>query len=387
MKTTFDILIIGAGVIGLALARELRRRGLRRICMIERGSVGREASYAAAGMLAPNAECEVVDDFHRFCDESRRSYPQFAEELLAETCIDIELDRSGTLYAAFSEADRAHLALRYARQQAAGIPVEKLSADETLELEPCLATNINESLYFPTDWQVENRRLLAALAKFAADNGITIIERRAVDSLIVENGSVKGAVAGGEPIFAGSTVLATGAWTSLIKIGNSPMPLNVRPIKGQMISFQPAERVFKHVIYSPRGYLVPRADGRILAGATVEDVGFDSGITLSATESLQAAAVEIAPCLKDVDIAETWAGLRPFAADGLPVIGKIGELDGVFVATAHYRNGILLAPLTAKILAESIANEADSEYFTLFGPHRFAGERSAARANDNSVRL
>src|SRR5687767_90675 len=182
MKTTFDILIIGAGVIGLSLARELHRRGLRRICMIERGSVGCKASYAAAGMLAPNAECEVIDDFYRFCDESRRSYPQLAEELLAETGIDIELDRSGTLYAAFSEADREHLALRYARQRAAGIPVEKLSAAESLNLEPCLAANVRECLYFPNDWQVENRRLLAALTKFALDNGITIIERRAVDS-------------------------------------------------------------------------------------------------------------------------------------------------------------------------------------------------------------
>jgi len=387
MKTTFDILIIGAGVIGLALARELRRRGMRRICMIERGSVGCKASYAAAGMLAPNAECEVIDDFYRFCDESRRSYPQLAEELLAETGIDIELDRSGTLYAAFSEADREHLALRYARQRAAGIPVEKLSAAESLNLEPCLAANVRECLYFHNDWQVENRRLLAALTKFALDNGITIIERRAVDSLIVENGSVKGAVAGGEPIFAGSTVLATGAWTSLIKIGDSPMPFDVRPIKGQMISFQPAKRVFKRVIYSPRGYLVPRADGRTLAGATVEDVGFDSQVTSTATESLRAAAVEIAPCLKGLEIAETWAGLRPFATDGFPVIGRIGGLDGVFVATAHYRNGILLAPLTAKLVAESIVNGTDSEYFRLFGPHRFAGERSAARASDNSVRL
>ncbi len=384
MKTTFDILIIGAGVIGLALARELCRRGVRRICMIERGSVGREASYAAAGMLAPNAECEVVDDFYRFCDESRRSYPQLAEELLAETNIDIELDRSGTLYAAFSEADREHLAVRYARQHAAGIPVKTLSPSESLELEPCLAANVRESLYFPSDWQVENRWLLEALTKFAADNGITMIERRTVDSLIVENGSVKGAVTGGEPIFAGSTVLATGAWTSLIKIGDSPMPFHVRPIKGQMISFQPAERVFKRVIYSPRGYLVPRADGRILAGATVEDVGFDNQVTSPATESLRAAAVEIAPSLKGLGIAETWAGLRPFAADGLPVIGRIGKLDNVFVATAHYRNGILLAPLTAKIVAESIVNGTDSEYFSLFGPHRFAGERSAARANDNS---
>lgn len=385
MRNRPEILVVGGGVIGLGIARELSRAGVRGITIIERGHVGREASYAAAGMLAPNAECEVVDDFYRFCDESRRSYPEFAEKLLAETRIDIELDRSGTLYAAFSEADREHLALRYARQQAAGIPVERLSAGESLDLEPCLAASIRESLYFPTDWQVENRRLLAALTKFAVDNGIALTEGVGADSLVVDNGRVKGALVGGEPIFADATVLATGAWTSLIKIGEGEMPFRVRPIKGQMVSFQPGSRVFRRVIYSPRGYLVPRADGRILAGATVEDVGFDTSVTASATESLLASAVEIAPCLKGTEVAETWAGLRPSAADGLPIIGKIGGLEGLFVATAHYRNGILLAPLTGKLLAESIVNGTDSEYFRLFGPHRFAGEKHAARASDNSI--
>lgn len=382
MDTTVDpeILIIGGGVIGLSLARELHRRGLRKIAVVERGRVGREASFAAAGMLAPNAENEVVDDFYRFCDASRLMFPQLAEELIAETGIDIELDRSGTLYAAFTAEDSEHLGVRFMRQRDAGMPVEKLSAAETLTAEPHLAENIRESLFFLNDWQVENRKMLAALEKYAALNGIEVIDGTAVDSLFVEHSKVIGAITGGRRINAGTTVLATGAWTSLIKIGGAPVPFQVKPVRGQMVSFGPADRLFKRVIYSPRGYLVPRADGRILAGATVEDVGFENRITDEAAEQLKSMAVEIAPCLNNIGIAEHWAGLRPYAADGLPIIGAMPGYENLFVATAHYRNGILLAPITAKILAERIVNGTDSRYFDLFGAERFVNNGLNANA-------
>jgi glycine oxidase len=366
----YDTIIIGGGVIGLSLARELHCLGQRRIAVVERGRIGREASFAAAGMLAPNAENEVVDDFYRFCDESRAMFPQLAQELLAETGVDIELDRSGTLYAAFTEEDSEHLNLRFARQIEAVIPVEKLTAADSLNAEPYLAENVRESLYFPNDWQVENRKLLTALKQYASVNGIELVEGTQVDSVIVEGSTVEGIAVGGRRFFAATTVLATGAWTSLIKIGDVPVPFLVKPIRGQMISFGPARRFFKRVIYSPRGYLVPRADGRILAGATVEDIGFDSTTTDDAVEGLRISAAEIAPCLADLKIAENWAGLRPFAKDGLPILGLVGGYDNLFVATAHYRNGILLAPVTAKLLAERIVNGMGSKYIGLFGPDR-----------------
>jgi glycine oxidase len=377
----YDVLIIGGGVIGLSLARELHRLGPRRIAVVERGRVGREASFAAAGMLAPNAENEAIDDFYRLCDESRSLFPQLAEELLAETGIDIELDRSGTIYAAFTEKDSTHLDSRYVRQIEAGIPVERFSANQTREAEPYLAENVRESLYFRNDWQVENRKLLAALRSYAAANGIELIESSEADSLLVEDSKVLGAAVREQRIFAGTTLLATGAWTSLIKIGDGPVPFSVKPIRGQMISFAPPDRFFQRVIYSPRGYLVPRADGRILAGATVEDVGFDDSITPEATEFLRATAIEIAPLLNGIPIAETWAGLRPFAADGLPVIGPVPGYENLFAATAHFRNGILLAPMTAKILAEKIVNGSDSKYFDLFGIDRLVEKGFNANAS------
>ncbi len=373
----YDVLIVGGGVIGLSLARELRLAGAQRIAVIERGKLGREASYAAAGMLAPNAENESIDDFYRLCDSSRSMFPSFADELSTETGIDIELDQTGTLYTAFTEADSHHLDVRFLKQRAAGIPVTKLSADETLEAEPALSRSVRGSLYFPNDWQVENRKLLAALEKYARGNGIEIIDETSVVDLVVEGTRALGIAAEERKLFAEVTVLATGAWTSLIKIRGAAVPLDVSPIRGQMISFNPAERLLRHVIYSPRGYLVSRADGRILAGATVEDVGFDCSVTVEAANELKLNACEIAPFLQDIDVAENWAGLRPFAADGSPIIGPMPGVDGLFVATAHYRNGILLAPITAKILAERIINSTDSQYFGLFGPERFSNKLKA----------
>ncbi len=363
-------MIIGGGVIGLSIARELVRSGVKKITVADRGPIGGEASFAAAGMLAPNAECWEIDDFYRLCDESRKMYPNFAAALRSETGIDVELDRSGTLFLAFSDEDSDHLSARFERQTAAGIPVQRLSRTDTLLVEPTLAPNVRESLYFPYDWQVENRKLLDALKTFAARNEIRIITERLVDSLTVESGRVRGAESGPERFSADITILATGAWTSHIKIGDVPIPVSVKPVRGQMISFRLPERQLHRVIYSPRGYLVPRADGRILAGATVEDVGFDRGVTDGAVKGLTHSAIEMVPALGKFPISETWAGLRPFAADGLPVIGEIDGLNGLLIATAHYRNGILLAPLTARLLADRITNGRMSRYLQVFSPRR-----------------
>lgn len=373
----YDVLVIGGGVIGLSIARELSRHKAGRIAVIERGIVGREASYAAAGMLAPNAENETVDGFYRLCDDSRQMFPDFAATLLDETGIDIELDRSGTLYAGFTEADSEHLNSRYIRQVDAGIPVERLSAADTTKAEPNISPTVRESLFFANDWQVENRRLLTALEASVRGANIDILETTAVDSLIIEQGRVTGVVSNGSLISAARIVLATGAWTSLIKIDGVPVPIEVKPIRGQMIGFSPADRIFRHVIYSPRGYLVPRADGRILIGATVEDVGFDHDTTDDALKQLRTAGEEIAPGLAASNLAESWAGLRPYAADGLPILGPLAGIEGLTIATAHYRNGILLAPITARLIVERIVKGSNSEFFDLYGSQRLKRELNA----------
>ncbi len=366
-----DVLIIGGGVIGLAIARELRKQGVSRIMIIERGTVGAEASHAAAGMLAPNAETEKLDDFFRLCNESNKLYPEFAAELQDDTDIDIELDRQGTLYLAFTQDDSAEIGRRFLWQRAAGLAVEHLTARETRTLEPFLSPDVRESLFFPNDWQVENRKLLLALQKFASINKIEIRENTEIKNLLIENGQIIGAGSETEKLFAPQVILATGAWTSFVKAENLVMP-QVKPIRGQMITFHTAKRLFQKVIYSPRGYLVPRADGRVLVGATVEDVGFDKSVTPAGIEFLHENAIEIAPVLVNLEIAEKWAGLRPLAADGLPILGSFAQVENLYLATAHYRNGILLAPLTARILAGKIVGGAASDYLDIFSPRRFA---------------
>lgn len=363
----YDVLIVGGGAIGLSVARELHRLGLRRIAVLERGQIGREASLAAAGMLAPNGENEQIDDFYRFCDGSRKMYPEFAGELLAETGIDIQLDQTGALFAAFTEEDSEDLAVRFSRQTAAGIPVEALSHPETLKAEPSLSKNVRSSLYFPNDWQVENQRLLLALTRYANKHDIALIEETEVDSVVLEGTAVHGVTTSNGQLSAGSTVLAAGAWTSQIAINNAQVPFSVKPIRGQIISFAPRERLFRHVIYSHRGYLVPRADGRVLIGATEEDVGFDHRATHEAEVQLINAANEFAPILGGLPIAETWTGFRPFAEGGHPIIGEVPGYKGLYAATGHYRNGILLTPITARMLAQKIVGSSDESLWEHFG--------------------
>ena len=379
VSQTASVLIIGGGIIGLSLARELHKRGVGKIRILERGKLGQESSFAAAGMLAPQAEAETADDFFNFCRDSKNLYTDFAGQLLAETGIDVELDCSGTLYLAFSETDVAEIRRRFAWQKKAGLVVEHLSAEEARKIEFPVSRKVREALFFPHDWQVENRKILLALQKYAKLNGIEVTENARVENLLIEKGKIVGAKTAAVNFFAETVVLATGAWTSLIKTGENvaPLPL-VKPIRGQIISFKPARRRFSKTIYSPRGYLVPRADGRILIGATVEDAGFDKTVTTDGIKFLLEVASEISPELENLEIFNQWAGLRPFAADALPILGASPEIENLYVATAHYRNGILLAPLTAKILADKIVENSNSNYLEVFGINRLQIEKATA---------
>ena len=366
-----EVLILGGGVIGLSIARELHKQGVRRITLVEKGVCGEESSWAAAGMLGPQAEANSDGPFFDMTTESRDLYPALAAELLDETGIDIELDQSGTLYLAFTDDDVSELHERFRWQRKAGLPVEHLGSDAARQAEPFISPDIRGALFFPNDWQVENRKLLAALKCYAEINGIEILQNARVERLTVDGGRVIGAETQTEAITADKTVLATGAWTSLIKLGLAELPVKIEPVRGQIIAFRSAQRLFERVIYSRRGYIVPRADGRILAGSTSENSGFDKSVTESAATHLRQIAKEIAPGTSGLQVSDHWSGLRPFAVDGLPVLGEIAGLDGLMIATAHYRNGILLAPLTAKIVSDNLVSGKISGYFKTFGPDRF----------------
>ena len=369
-KSTTEVAIIGGGVIGLVIARALAQRGVRDVLIVERSSLGAEASSAAAGMLAPQAEADAADDFFQLCCQSRDLYPAFAQSLQEETGIDIELETSGTLYLALNEQHERELEQRYKWQTAAGLQVEKFSGDSARLFEPFIARDVRAALRFPLDTQVENRRLISALATANESLGVQTLTGVSVDSVNIKRNRIAGIETSRGSIACEKVVIAGGAWTSQVLNEALPNP-RIEPVRGQMVSFDATPQIARHVIYSPRGYIVPRRNGRLLAGSTSEHAGFDKRVTAAGVQSIVTSALEITPAIASLPLTSTWAGLRPRAADGLPVIGPCAEIAGVFYATGHYRNGILLTPITAELLASAIVDEDVSPPLQIFSPDRF----------------
>ncbi|HEY0322689.1 MAG TPA: glycine oxidase ThiO [Pyrinomonadaceae bacterium] len=369
---TADAVVVGGGVVGLAIARALARAHFGRIVLIERGQLGAEASHAAGGMLAAQAECDGADAFLELACASRDLYTGFAEALLDETGINIELERTGTLYLAFTERDELEIAHRYSWQSSAGLSVQRLTVDEARELEPCVSPEALSALRFPLDWQVENRRLVAALATAAENMGVQLLTCTNVESLLMERGHIKGVETAQGRIYSAVVVVASGAWASSLLTAEMSEPvIRIEPVRGQMLCFDARSAFARHVIYSPRGYLVPRMDGRLLAGSTTEHAGFDKRVTATGASTILTHAMEIAPALGELTLVDAWSGLRPRAVDDLPVLGESAQTRGLFYAVGHYRNGILLAPITGELIAAEITSGIASPLMTAFTPERF----------------
>jgi glycine oxidase len=369
---TADVIIVGGGVIGLAVARALALRGVRDVLLIERDNFGAESSSAAAGMLAPHAEANRAHEFFYLTGQSREMSPAFAAALLDETGIDIELETTGTLYLAFTEHDAQELERRYEWQEKAGLPIENLSAAAVRQLEPSINADVRAALKFPLDTQVENRRLINALAAANERLGVRMETGTAVTALKIERDRVTGIETSRGSIGAECVVIAAGAWSSLLGAGDKTLPdLRIKPVRGQMLCFDPNPAIARHVIYSPRGYIVPRRDGRLLAGSTTEHAGFVKNVTAAGVQSILSAALEIAPRIASLPLTDSWAGLRPRAADTLPVLGPCAEIGGVHYATGHYRNGILLAPITGELIARAIVEGNFPRSLEIFSPDRF----------------
>ena len=366
------VVIIGAGVIGLTIARALGQRGVREVMLIERGQPGAEASWAAGGILAPQVEVDHQDDFFQLACASRDLYPEFAASLKEETGVDVELDTTGTLCLGFTEKDEAELRRRYEWQQSEGLEVEWLTDDEARRLEPCVSANVRCALRFPKDFQVENRRLVDALVRTNEELGTYLVTGSSVSSVRIQHERVRGVEISSGFVDAPIVVIAAGAWASLIKSADAKLPaIGVEPVRGQMLCFAAHPQIARHVIYSSSGYLVPRRDGRVLAGSTAEHVGFDKRTTDEGVEAIKAMALEIAPSMAALPVVDSWAGFRPRAPDGLPVLGPCAGIGGLFYATGHYRNGILLAPITGKVSANAIVDGIMPDSVKAFSPDRF----------------
>ncbi len=365
-----DVIIIGGGIIGVACAYALTRAGVRRVVLVERGELGREASRAAAGMLAPQAEAESLGPFLDLCLAARDRYRTLAGELRDATGEDIEHCNWGLLYLvdpAEHEAARG----RAGWQREAGLRVEEVSGQALRSLEPALNPEISGALFFPDEAHVRPCAVVRALTAGARERGAQVFENvEAVDFIIGED-RLRGVRAGGETILADSIVACAGPWTGrlLDLIGHG---LPTEPVRGQIVRARFDRPPLSHLVWGPLGYLVPRLNGELLIGSTMERVGFDSTPTLGGVAGLCEAARAMAPGLMAAPFDKAWAGLRPRLPDGLPAIGRFADIPNLYVATGHYRNGILLGPLTGELIADLVVGKAPPLSLEPFSPDRFA---------------
>jgi glycine oxidase len=373
------IAIIGAGVIGLGIAWRLASRGLR-VEVFDRDAAGRGASHAAAGMLAACCEAEPGEEaLIALGRESQARWPAFAAELEEASGVDVELRTEGTLVVASTADDQARLHHQLVFQHKLGLPLEWLSAAETRRREPHLAGKLAGAVFSPQDHQVENRKLADALRIAAQGAGAALREHAAVREISFAGGRTNGIVLADKTrISADVVVLAAGPWSR--SIDGMPRELRppVRPIKGQMLALRmnAAEPLLNHVIWAPGVYLVPRRDGRLIVGGTVEEKAFDSTLTAGGLLTLLDAAWRVVPSVEELPVEEMWVGHRPGSRDDAPILGPT-QVDGLIYATGHHRNGILLAPITADLIARLVLEGTLDPAIRPFGMERFAPARAA----------
>ncbi len=365
-------------MVGLGIAWRLAGRAV--VTVFDRTAAGSGASHAAAGMLAACCEAEPgEEDLVALGRESQARWPAFAEELHRASGVDVELRREGTLVLALTADDQAEIGHRLEFQKRLDLPLEWLSAAATRAREPHLAGKIAGALFSPQDHQVDNRKLAQALFAAAKAAGATVHEHRPVKEISVQSGRANGVVLEDGTTFAADiVVLAAGAWSR--RIGGLPADRRppVRPVKGQMLALKmdAAAPLLDHVLWAPGAYLVPRRDGRLIVGGTVEEKGFDETITAGGMLTLLEAAWRAVPAVEELPIAEIWVGHRPGSRDDAPILGR-GPLEGLFYATGHHRNGILLAPVTADAMARLILDDVLDPAIRPFGLERFLPARAA----------
>lgn len=351
------VIVIGGGIMGMSIALELRRTEDLEVTVLERSIPGAEASSAAAGMLAPQFEGTAPGPMMDLCLLSRMAWPKWAAELQERSGVDVGYIPSGGLQIAFTEDEVHALDAKIAWQSAVGLRAELLSGAQLTSREPRLNPKALAAADFPDDHQVDPRKLMRALAVAASRAGV-VFRSGTVRSLIEKDGSVTGVDLEGERLEADLVVLAAGAWSGLVS-GAQVDPARVKPVRGQMMELQLRAPLFTRLLKCASGYVVPRADGAVLVGSTMDMVGFDKNVTAEGLSKLLSAALQLVPELASASLTSTWAGLRPWTNDQLPFLGE-GARPGLLLATGHFRNGILLAPITARLLGQVVRREKPS---------------------------
>lgn len=367
------VAIIGGGAIGLAIGWRLAQRGVP-VTIYERGEAGHGASWAAAGMLAAGVETEPGEgDLAALNRRSLALWPEFAAAVEQASGLSVDLRREGTLMIALNRDDAAQLRFTYDFQREHGIALEWLSPREALAREPRLNPSLAAAVYSPSDHQADNRMLVRALKRAFLAAGGTLREHAPVSAVEVSAGRVTGLVVGDTRVEASIVVLAAGAWSGEIAGLPAEARAPVRPVKGQMLALKmdPASPLLRHVVWAPRAYLVPRQDGRLIVGGTVEEKGFDPALTAGGVFAMLEGAWRALPGVEELPIDEMWVGFRPGSRDDAPLLGP-SAVAGLVHATGHYRNGILLTPVTADLIAHYLLSGEIDAAMTPFTPSRFA---------------
>lgn len=371
MSKKHPIVIVGAGTIGLSSGWMLARAG-EQVLILERDRAGRGASWLAAGMLAPDAEIGFEElDLYRLNRESLRRWPAFAAALEADSETSVDYRTEGTLVVADDRDSAEALRRRYRFQQEQGLDVTWLTAGEALEIEPFLAPRLSGAVFSPSDHQVDNRRFVEALRKAFLKRGGTLREHTPVEALVPDAEAPAVVTGAGDRIEASVVILAAGAWSRTVEGLAAEARPPVRPVKGQMLELR-MERPFelRHVVRGPEAYLAPKSDGRLLLGATSEEMGFDTRVTAGGLYGLLEGGWEVVPGIYDLPVTDTWAGLRPGSRDHAPLLGS-SEAPGIVFATGHYRHGVLLTPVTAEEIARLVRTGETSSLLDPFSPRRF----------------
>ena len=372
----YDVVVVGAGIVGCSVAYHLARAGLK-VALLDKGGVAGEASQAAAGMLAPLGE-EPPDQAHplqQLAMAALSYYDGLDEQLQQETGIDIGLVKFPTLRPAFDEQGRARLQAILTQQQQFLPGLQWLEASRAREVEPLLPEAVQGALLSTYERNVQPAQLTLAYARGAVSRGATIVEGCPVGRLILQGQRVVGVETAQGSLHAEDVVLAAGAWATQWHASRQAPP--IFPVKGQMMALQALPGLqLRHTVYATGvGGIVPKADGTIYVGATVEQVGFDKSVTAEGIATLLTAFARLTPALSKARVIRTWAGLRPASADGFPLIGPCRSVQGLWIAGGHFRDGILLGPLTGHIVAELIQKHPMPFDLNLraFDPDRFGG--------------